>query len=211
MPIFSCKCCSYETSKKSSYDKHIQTSKHLKQISSDCTSVVSSITTDDNTKLLELEYQLKLKDMEIKNIINEYTLKLQMKDLELKQKDEIIAILQTTATTKQPNILPNIQPNVDLPNVDLQITEKDCASVASKSSTTKITDKVLNVKLPNAFTIENCYKELLYNDEYNTYITTVNVEDKKCQFAKKHELKQMIIALNLILMSSIYCHHSFKN
>ena len=98
MPIHSCEICNFQTEKKSTYTKHIQSKTHLNKVngndsnycSSTTTSTASNTTTADNTctasRIKELENQLKLKDLEMEKLIAEY-------ELRLKHKDEIISIL----------------------------------------------------------------------------------------------------------------------
>jgi hypothetical protein len=103
MPEYICKSCEYKTNKKNNYDKHLKTTKHLENINKsneDNCSVSSVSSSVSKQSIIDYEYQLKMKDLEIQNIINEYTLKLQLKETELKHKDEIIYLLQQQLQNK---------------------------------------------------------------------------------------------------------------
>ena len=99
-----CKYCDFKTDKTSTYNDHLKSKKHLKAIQSDdasvssmsskssksTTSLYDAVINETDKQILELKHQLELKEIEILNITKEYTLKLQMKDIELKHKDELI-------------------------------------------------------------------------------------------------------------------------
>jgi len=144
MPLYICQPCDFKTEKKSTYNDHLKSKKHINNCSKlECASTISTISADEQseTKIKELQELLRIKDLEMKKIIDEY-------ELRLKQKDEIITIL------RQQN---NIQPiNVQSNNI--------------KPTKTHITDDLQNTR-PDAPTIEEC-KKLLYDSTYNEYIYT---------------------------------------
>jgi hypothetical protein len=119
-------------------------------------SINSNIT--NNTRIIELEYQLKMKENDIQNIINEYNLKLQMKDLEIKHKDDIIEMLRN-----KPQLI---------------IQEKEIVNEIVEITKPKLPVKeCLEKYLKNAPTIETC-KSKLFKEDYNSYITEIDIEDK---------------------------------
>lgn len=155
MPLYICQPCDFKTEKKSTYNDHLKSKKHLNKTNNCCqvecasiSSTISAITTDEQseTKIKELQELLRIKELEMKKIIDEY-------ELRLKQKDEIITIL------RQPN---NIQP-INVQPINVQ-------SNNIKPTKTHINDNLQNTR-PEAPTIEQC-KKLLYDSNYNEHIIT---------------------------------------
>lgn len=185
MPDFTCQCCNYRTERKSSYDNHLKSSKHLQKLNNQTeTQSVSSLNSleyttttlvTDNSRILELEYQLKMKDAEIQNIINEYTLKLQMKDLEIKHKDELITMLQN-------------KPQLVIQEMPKQVIA-ETIEIPKETNKPKLPVKeCLEKYLSNAPTIEKC-RSNLYKDEYNSYITEIDVQDKPMNILNVNRFK----------------------
>ena len=99
MVNYNCECCSFNSDRKSSYDNHLKSNKHLNKIKgisttmSDTSSITSQTMTAnicDNSSLSrirELEHKIML-------MKTEYELKLQVKDEMLNHKEEIIAMLK---------------------------------------------------------------------------------------------------------------------
>lgn len=180
MVNYSCKCCDFETERKSNYEKHMRSEKHLRKLNgSDASSLSSLSFTETPTynvsinRITELEYQLKMKDIEIQNIINEYNLKLQMKDLEIKHKEDMIQMLQKTHHQ-------NVE---EQPNVKMVITEKPKANkiqlvpvTENKPIETKkeTTIEYLMRERKNAITIETFIQKYLSNPQYNKFIKTIS-------------------------------------
>jgi hypothetical protein len=174
MVNYICKCCNYETTRKSSYEKHINSDKHKNIENRDNISSISGDETKhDNTtnnSIVELEYQLKMKENEIQNIINEYTLKLQMKDLEIKHKDDIILSLQKQLQQQQIQRPVEQHPEEEQP-VQLIITEQPNAKRPSVKTS-------LEIEFKNSPSIEKCYKELINTPEHNNFIQSVELPDE---------------------------------
>lgn len=230
MPKYVCECCEFETDRKSNYDKHIKSSKHLSKLNQPSSSTnisvtsVSSLGTEefkDSSKqsaIVELEYQLKLKDIEIQNIINEYTLKLQMKDNEIKHKDELIAMLrhQTTQQPQQPlqqqtaPVSNHFEP-VKQNNINMVIHEKTTNQQPKQESTLDM----LKRERKDAITIEEFIDDYLFTDN-NPYIYIGELDNKDYILPvniKKNDYKSQFLVTQICKtfetipkqMSPIFC------
>jgi hypothetical protein len=194
--VFNCLCCKYETERKSSFDNHLKSSKHLEKLNNPTTNItlesqsVSSLNslactsteelTINSTRIMALEYQLKLKDNEIQNIINEYTLKLQMKDIEIKHKNDTIEMLKTNlhqSKTEEENS-----------NIKMVVTEKiknEDINIPTKKLYTK---ECLEKYMEKAPTIET-YKSYLFKEDYNKYITEIDIDGKPANILNVQSFK----------------------
>lgn len=160
MPEFHCQACQFTTNRKSTYNDHLTSKKHLKRLSDDSISVLSNITdiSTENTsisneltnKVHELEMRLSEATLNFKT--QEYEFKLQISELQnqLKMKDMELQFLKT-----QTNIANNVVQSV--PTV-------------SNFKKVSILDK-LNKR--NAMTIED-FKPYLMNPDYNPYIISID-------------------------------------
>lgn len=202
---FFCEACSFKTEKKSTYDKHITTKSHLNKLNNletdslsktscdssvsceTCVFSVSSVSPSSNmsleidntsftsSRIRELEHQLQLKELEIERIKNEYEIK-------LKFKDEIIDILkqQNQTIINQP-----IVKEIPKKNIDLIIQEKEIQDEPKKQIVETKQEEKINIKeylekhRSKSPTIEECFKQYLYNSEYNTYLTCIEDIDGK--------------------------------
>jgi len=181
-----CSYCDFETDRKSTYDLHLVSNKHIKKVNT-ASSKKATVVEDNqsissieeptatniecNTRIIQLEYELKMKEKEIERIINEYTLKLQMKDLEIKHKDEIIEFLQNK---------PKEEPN----NIQLLVQEKPKLAVVDENVSQLSNEEDKKLKLPikqcllqyraDAPSFENCTREFFCDANYNKFINVVD-------------------------------------
>ena len=181
-----CSYCDFETDRKSTYDLHLVSNKHIKKVNT-ASSKKATVVEDNqsissieeptatniecNTRIIQLEYELKMKEKEIERIINEYTLKLQMKDLEIKHKDEIIEFLQNK---------PKEEPN----NIQLLVQEKPKLAVVDENVSQLSNEEDKKLKLPikqcllqyraDAPSFENCTREFFCDANCNKFIKVVD-------------------------------------
>lgn len=165
MPSYICQPCNFNTEKKSTYNDHLKSKKHLNKTNNCCqsecastSSIISTITTIDETnsstaaRIRELEHQILL-------MKKEYELKLQ-------HKDEIISILKEQINNK-----------TSYNNIELKVEEKQIPE-KQEILTPKIpTIEFLHEHLESAPTIEQCCK-MLKNDQFNDYIMEANMNDE---------------------------------
>lgn len=197
MVNYICKCCNYETDRKSSYEKHLNSDKHKKVVKQNPRDDVSTISgesthgaddeasTTSNKSIIDLEYQLKIKENEIQSIINEFTLKLQMKDLEIKHRDETIAMLrnQLQQPTKVAEKVVEVQQQKPTPNLDLVINE------VPPTKSKRPLKQALETDFQNAPTIEKC-KEFLLMEQHNCFIQTVGHNDEEVPILHQDKIRR---------------------
>lgn len=167
MPEYICECCRFTTAKKSTYNDHLKSKKHLNKINgcSSSNTVVSDITeneiitdTESVLRIKDLENELKLKEQEIENL-----------KMQLKMKDEMISILKQQPiqqpiiqTIQQPTQQPTPQPTqqhiIRLPK---QIIEN------------------LNNTRPDALPINKFLEIERYNEDKNKYIKSIEFKVRK--------------------------------
>ena len=188
MVNYTCERCLFETTKKSTYNDHLASKKHLNKINninSGSCSVISNLTEDDeNIKLIyteehknvvvldnntikikELEQELKMKDLEINNL-----------KIQLQMKDDIISVLKQQkpepvqpATTVLPATLP--------------------AKITKKLLSPKAVLENLTISRKNALTIEDFIESEIYNeDKINKYFKLIKLEGKTTIKNKKGEI-----------------------
>lgn len=172
MVNYTCDCCFFLTNKKSTYNDHLTSKKHLNKINnisvtSSNNSIISSITEpelqDDSSSLVkirDLENELKLKELEINNL----------KEL-LKVKDEMISFLKSTTTTQHVTVVQPPQPVKE--NITMTIEEKESKE---DERPTKLTPKQvieqLTLTRKDAPTIDEFLKTG-FLDENNKYFKTL--------------------------------------
>jgi hypothetical protein len=167
MPIHSCEICNFQTEKKSTYNDHLKSKKHVNKLNGDCCSSTTSSSINDSvdntstaSRIRELENQLKLKEMQIEKMM-----------IELKHKDEIISILRQQPAPQNNIQLP--QNNIQLPQNNIQLPQNNTQLVIQEipqAQTKKLSVmEYLNTKRTNAPTIEQCYK-MMNNSKYNNYL-----------------------------------------
>lgn len=226
MVKYNCLCCEFETDRKSTYDNHMKSSKHLRRMNG---SVVSSTlstlsyteatTKTDDNRITDLEYQLKMKDIEIQNIINEYTLKLQMKDMEIKYKDDMIKMLQQgIQKVEEPNIKmvitekPTNKIQLVPPVEEIPIIDEKKETIVEKSSNISLKEKI-NQHFSNAPTFQHCYKTLLKLPEYNNYLIELNGDTDKIvlstEYFKPHQYQDNGVDNAVKIISNFFT--SFEN
>jgi hypothetical protein len=177
MPEYSCDCCNFSTTKKSTFNDHLSSQKHLNN-SKKPTMPIKEVDSNNHyilqiknleiqlknkeyeyeSKIKDLENQLKIKELEMKNIISEFTLKLQLSEMKLNEPK--ISIPQNTEN--------NIQLVITTPT-------KEEDKIVTKETTL---DK-LN-KRTKAMTIEYFKNNCLNDETFNTFIQSVsfnNVDD----------------------------------
>lgn len=176
--IHRCDLCDYETSKTSTYKTHIASTRHLNKLNgissivcSEVQSQVSAITEATmvtDTRIQELENQITILKMEYEMKLLAKDAEIKQKDLELKHKDEIISLLRNAPPTI-------IQQEPQNNNVTMVVQEK---KKPTRRETSTIKEHLMKTR-PNAPTIEECRRTLMYNSEYNNYIqdATLNGTD----------------------------------
>lgn len=199
MVFYNCEICNYETSKKSDYDTHVKTKKHLKKLNetTDLQSICCSSpntfseksydTTDTKEtynktinlefKIRELELIIKSKDDVIKMKDEAIEMKdniIKMKDDAIRMKDEIISLLQREQkeqreTPKIQDIVQYVSDNSTRYEPNLEPTLEKSTHNSKKEKTKRLTPNDLDIHFKNAVTIEECSK-LLKDDTYNEYI-----------------------------------------
>lgn len=212
-----CKYCNFETDRKSTYDLHVQSAKHIKKASSPTsTSDNQSISLIDSTinfqeensksnneRIFELETKLKMKDIEIQNIVNEYSLKLQMKELEIKHKDELITLLKqgkindsqtlSVVVPKQTVTEENIQLKVvENKRQQVVIIEENISQITEDSSN-KQSISIKNRLISNrseAPTFEECNSKFFCNENYNKFVKLVDLEGNEHQILEEEFIKE---------------------
>lgn len=174
MPNYSCECCSFSTAKKSHYNDHLKSKKHLNKISnvSSSNSVVSAITepefvndTESVLKIKDLQNELKLKDQEIESLKKQ-----------LQMKDEIINVLKQQQI-QQPIIQ---QPVPVKENIVMKVEEK--SDKRNHPSPKQIIEN-LNKSRPDALPILKFVDEFKYSDK-NEYVKIIQ---KKCDNLLFHD------------------------
>jgi hypothetical protein len=173
-----CEICSFQTEKKSTFNDHLTSKKHLNKVNGVASSTASSVTTsvDETTnsstasRIRELEHQILI-------MRTEYELKLQ-------HKDEIISILKEQINNK------TAHNNIELKVEEKQIPEKQ------KIQTPKIpTIEFLHTHLEHAPTIQQCY-QMLKNDESNDYIMEANVNNEPTTLLNPKYIRKSSFKLN---------------
>ena len=235
-----CQICNFNTERKSTYDAHLKSSKHLEKMNgnnistSQTGSVLSAVTNDNNNTgnnteqveelkkqllLKEMEIQritneftfkLQMKEMEIQRITNEFNLKLQMKDMELKSKNEIIHIPQHKAPETQIE-------NIVVKSIpQLEPFEENISEVTDELQT-----EIKKLKMPikdclkkyraDAPTIEICSKELLQDGTYNPYIINMDINGKIINLLSKEDINLDYIKDNNVVDNAIHIIKRFFN
>jgi hypothetical protein len=197
MNSFNCELCSKNFTLKQNLTKHIKnfhnpevikTSKVTNNLKLNIEEKNNEETIEENninTRIIELEYELKLKDIEIKNLHNEYNLKLQMKDLQIQSLEFKLnqPVFQQVQAT-----LPLVQ--ATLPLVQKQV-QQPVSQPAKKLRTKLSTIEYLENNFKNAIPIEECHYLFL------------NCENNKClheeQFAGKDGVNKNIINQKYLL------------
>lgn len=169
---FCCELCAFTTEKKSTYVNHLESNKHKNKLNgaasnpvSEASSEISSVTTtpDDSATALrirELENQLKLKDLEIQNLIANHAMELKMKDLEIQHKQELISVLQNSSSRNNNNN------NNETNNIKMVISEK-APTENKRASPIKQCPQLFRADAEN---FDACFKSMLTNTEFNDYI-----------------------------------------
>jgi hypothetical protein len=122
-----------------------------------------------------------MKDIEIQNIINEYTLKLQMKEMEIKHKDQLLQMLQANPPEQEPNIKLTISEKPKKSKIQLIPAEEIQISKIDKKETTM---DLLKRERKNAITIENFIDEFINNPNQNPNITTIHYKNQEIKVLK---------------------------
>jgi hypothetical protein len=174
MVEYTCECCSFSTTKKSTYKDHIGSVKHKKNFQTDSSSVISNITEPDTTfsetksilQIKDLENEIKLKELELQNIKTFY-------EAQLKNKDEIITLLkqQINQPTIQPTIQQIIQPQ--------PITENKSKTHLSPK---QIIENLTNTR-KEAMSIHEFLENEFYGEKNSKYF--ISVKEKNLTTSKE--------------------------
>ena len=177
MPTYTCACCDFSTTKKSTYADHLKSQKHLKKVnaSSSC-SVVSNLTEPEEyaeveavstttARITELEDAIRLKDLEISHLKEQ-----------LKTKDDMISILM-----KQPQQSAPAPAPVHVPAPVQQEAPAQPKRLAPKSVLEN-----LQTTRANALHLGEFLKQSLYDPTKNKYIKLVKETDlPKIKYVKQ--------------------------
>lgn len=182
MPSYTCACCDFSTTKKSTYADHLKSQKHLKKVnaSSSC-SVISNLTEPEEyaevetvstttARITELENALRLKDLEISHLKEQ-----------LKTKDDMISILM-----KQPQQIAPAPAPVFVP-APVQQAPPEAPAVQPKRLAPKSVLENLQTTRANALPLGEFLKQSLYDPTKNKYIKLVKETDlpSKIKFVKQ--------------------------
>ena len=181
MPSYTCACCDFSTTKKSTYADHLKSQKHLKKVnaSSSC-SVISNLTEPEEyaevetvstttARITELENALRLKDLEISHLKEQ-----------LKTKDDMITILM-----KQPQQIAPAPAPVFVP-APVQQAPPEAPAVQPKRLGPKSVLENLQTTRANALPLGEFLKQSLYDPTKNKYIKLVKETDlPKMKFVKQ--------------------------
>ena len=211
-----CKHCNFETERKSTYDLHVQSVKHIKKASSPTStsdnqsiSLIESTTNSqeenseshNNNLIFELEYKLKMKDLEIQNIVNEYNLKLQMKELEIKHKDELITLLKQGKINDSPTLSVVVpKQTVTEENIQLMVVENKRPQAVIEENISQITEdsnkqsisikKRLITNRSEAPTFEECDSKFFRNENFNKFVKLVGVGENEHKIIEEEFIKE---------------------
>lgn len=151
MPEYFCAPCDYITSRKSNLDNHNKSSKHLKL----CTEIIPTVV-NNITEIDELKFKIKELEMQI-----------QLKDQEIKFKNEMIELLKNKSFIEPTSQKQIINKPVDIP-IQIPIVETEISNKLTKPKrdwTAFKTNKCVNNT--NIYDFVNCIKyEYLKVDEY---------------------------------------------
>jgi hypothetical protein len=192
MPLYTCACCDFSTTKKSTYADHLKSKKHLKKVnaSSSC-SVISNLTEPEEyaevetvstttARIQELENALRLKDLEISHLKEQ-----------LKTKDDMITILM-----KQPQQSAPAPAPVHVP-APVQQAPPEAPAVQPKRLAPKSVLENLQTSRANALPLGEFLKQSLYDPTKNKYIKLVKETDlpSKIKFVKQspHAVEVLLI------------------
>jgi hypothetical protein len=160
MPEYSCDCCNFSTTKKSTFNDHLTSKKHINN-SKNTDDIIE--TNDTNKYLLqikELENELKMKELQYQLKIQELENKLTMKELEIQN---------IKLQYQQPKInIPQEQTN----NVQLIIKEQKDKIIKKETTLEKLN------KRTKAMTITDFQENYLNDDTFNPFITEINFKDE---------------------------------
>lgn len=166
MPEFYCQLCDYTTTRKSSYNNHLVSSKHKAKCSGDDDSDCSSVSNNSqSTELKMKEMELIIKEMEQQMKIKELESQLYIQQLQTQMQYQInntqlLKIQQLETSQSNP--------------IQLSITEK-------KDKKKCILDMLNN---RNSMTIEHFQDQCLNDEELNPYIQSVQTNDGVFIFPK---------------------------
>jgi len=192
MPSYTCACCDFSTTKKSTYADHLKSQKHLKKVnaSSSC-SVISNLTEPEEyaevetvstttARITELENALRLKDLEISHLKEQ-----------LKTKDDMITILMKQPQQSAPAPAPVFVP------APVQQAPPEAPAVQPKRLAPKSVLENLQTTRANALPLGEFLKQSLYDPTKNKYIKLVKETDlpSKIKFVKQspHAVEVLLI------------------
>ena len=182
MPSYTCACCDFSTTKKSTYADHLKSQKHLKKVnaSSSC-SVVSNLTEPEEyaevetvstttARITELENALRLKDLEISHLKEQ-----------LKTKDDMITILMKQPQQSAPAPAPVFVP------APVQQAPPEAPAVQPKRLGPRSVLENLQASRANALHLGEFLKQSLYDPTKNKYIKLVKESElpSKIKFVKQ--------------------------
>lgn len=178
MPEYHCECCNYTTNKKSNFDNHNKSTKHLDKLGGkfETSSNNSGKIENDVCSMISVasnESYMTIKVRELENIIK-------LKDMELKMKDEQIGMLQNTI-----NILSQNKPIKEEPKEEIKEEEPKlfCQKVVKpKKIAENIKMEIQEIKQNDSLTlinIEDFYKTYIQNSQETKYTYKFETETTK--------------------------------
>lgn len=169
MVNYTCECCFFQTDKKSTYENHMKSKKHLSKMNGEDCSDTSSVTMTTNfcdnsslSRIRELEHKIMMMEAQIQS--RDETIR--NKDETIKNKDEIIAMLK-----QQLNNNKQIENNVNLNVKEKFRTKINLLPVEVEKPLKKMTTMEMLCERKNAPSIEDLFDEEMLIEKYGTKTT----------------------------------------
>jgi hypothetical protein len=171
MPEYICHLCDYKTTRKSSYNEHLKSSKHLSKCAENCiTEDCSSVST-----IQSLEYSV---DMKLKEMENQMQMQLKIKEMEMQMK---LKEMEMEMKFKEQQMqMQMMQLQMQLGTNVIESKKDKVKPVLEKKETTL---DILNNR-KNAMTIEYFQEHCLNDEDINPCIQSVSIKNNDFLFPK---------------------------